>query len=91
MGVQKAKKKRLWVLWLGNSELEGPEVQPKAFVFTGRETEAQGGEGAHLRPGVSLWLWQDSNAGLPTLRLAFPDLQSEGPGADAAREKRMSE
>lgn len=71
-------------MWSGNSELEGPEVQPNAFVFTGRETEAQGGEGAHLRPGVSLWLCQNSNSGLLTLGLAFPDLQNEGSGADAA-------
>lgn len=55
MGGQKVKKKSLWAAWSENSEWEGPEVQPNAFVFTGRETEAQGGEGAHLRPRVSLW------------------------------------
>lgn len=50
-------------------------VQPNAFVFIGRETEAQGEEGTHSRPRVSLWLSQDSSAGPLTLRLAFLDLE----------------
>lgn len=59
----------------GNQSWKDQRVWPHAFVFTGRETEAQGGEGTHPRPRVSLRLCQDSIASPLTPRLAFLDLE----------------
>lgn len=56
MKTMDGQEERIWAMWSGKLEMEGLEnlAKPDAFIFTDRETEAQGGEETCPRPGVSL-------------------------------------